>query len=151
MLSCSFMKPAPFIAGSVLCFMTLCASGADSSRDWKPGTLLETKKQQVHQGSTKTSNTDGTIKDKGNKADYSQTTTSTTKEDYDTFQVYTIQGDTKTYIARERLLFPWSKPANVAVGEKVKYAVQKNALYLLDDDGKQHKAGISKVSMNQAH
>ena len=145
------MKPALFIAGSVLCFMTLCASGADSSRDWKPGTLLETEKQQVHQGSTKTSNTDGTIKDKGNKADYSQTTTSTTTEDYDTFQVYTIQGDTKTYIARERLLFPWSKPANVAVGEKVKYAVQKNALYLLDDDGKQHKAGISKVSMNQAH
>jgi hypothetical protein len=140
------------MAGSVLVMMTLCASGADTSRDWQSGTLLETEKQQVRQGSTKTSNTDGTIKDKGNnKADYSQTTTSTTTEDYDTFQVYTIQGDTKTYIARERLLFPWSKPANVAVGEKLKYAVQKHTLYLLDDDGKQHKAGISKVSMNQAH
>jgi hypothetical protein len=142
------MKAASFKAG---CFLAIALStwGADNSREWKSGTLLETEKQQVRTGSTNISNADGTIKDKGKKADYSQTTTSTTTEDHDTFQVYTIQGESKTYIARERLLFPWSKPANVTVGEKVKYVVQKNTLYLLDDDGKQHKAGISKVSLNQ--
>lgn len=144
------MKPAVFSAGSLLvAVLALCAWGADSSREWKSGTLLETEKQEVRTGSTKTTNSDGTIKEKGKKADYSQTTTSTTTDDYDTFQVYTIQGDGKTYIARERLLFPWSKPANLSVGEKVNYVVQKNTLYLLDDDGKQHKAGISKVRMNQ--
>ena len=127
------------------------AFAADSSRNWQSGTLLEAEKQEVRQGTTRTSNTEGTAKDKGNKTDYSQTTTSTTTDNYDTFQVYTIQGDTKTYVARERLLFPWSKPASVTVGEKVKYAVAKNTLYLLDDDGKQHKAGISKVSINSAH
>jgi hypothetical protein len=142
------MKALLLTFGSVLVFISLSAWGADNSRDWKSGTLLETEKQQVHQGSTKTTNTEGTVKDKGKKADYSETRTSTTTDDYDTFQVYTIHADTKTYIARERLLFPWSKPANVAVGEKVKYVVQKNTLYLLDDDGKQHKASISKVSMN---
>jgi hypothetical protein len=145
------MKLSVFSARSLLvATITLCAWGADNSRDWKSGTLLETEKQQVLTGSTSTSNRDGTIKEKGKKADYSQTTTARTTDDYDTFQVYTVQGDGKTYIARERLLFPWSKPANVSVGEKVKYVVQKNTLYLLDDDGKQHKAGISKVSMNQA-
>jgi hypothetical protein len=36
------------------------------------------------------------------------------------------------------------------VGEKVKFAIEKNTLYLVDDDGKQHKAGISKVTMNPA-
>jgi hypothetical protein len=144
------MRPASFTAGSLLLAMAFCTWAADNSREWKSGTVLETEKQQVPTGSTKTTNSDGTIKDKGKKADYSQTTTSTTTENYDTFQVYTIQGDSKTYIARERLLFPWSKPANVSVGENVKYVVQKNTLYLLDDDGKQHKAGISKVSMNQA-
>jgi hypothetical protein len=144
------MKLAMFSAGCLLvAAIALCAWGADNSREWKSGTLLETEKQEVRTGSTKTTNRDGTIKEKGKKADYSQTTTSTTTDDYDTFQVYTIQGDGKTYIARERLLFPWSKPANLSVGEKVKYVVQKNTLYLLDDDGKQHKAGISKVSMNQ--
>jgi len=143
------MKPASFTAGSLLVALALCTSGADISREWKSGTLFETEKQQVLTGSTKRTNKDGTIKDEGRKTDYSQTTTSTNTDNYDTFQVYTIQGDTKTYIARERLLFPWSKPANVSVGEKVKYVVQKNTLYLLDEDGKQHKAGISKVSMNR--
>lgn len=143
------MKSALLTAGFLLIALGLCASGADTSRDWKSGTLLETEKQQVPTGSTRTTNSDGTIKDKGKNADYSQTTTSTSTENYDNFQVYTIHGDSKTYIARERLLFPWSKPANVSVGEKVKFVVQRNTLYLLDDDGKQHKAGISKVRMNQ--
>jgi hypothetical protein len=124
---------------------------ADTPRDWQSGTLVDTEKQEVRQGSTKTTNTEGTAKDKGKKNDYSQHKTTTTTENNDTFQVYTIQGDTKTYVARERLLFPWSKPASVTVGDKLKYAVQKNALYILDDDGKQHKAGISKVSLNSSH
>src|SRR5690349_1038412 len=101
------MKLAAFIACSSLIMATtiICAWGADNSRDWKSGTLLETEKQQVRTGSTKRTNSDGTVKDKdkGKKADYSQTTTSTTTDEYDTFQVYTIQGDGKTYIARERL------------------------------------------------
>ncbi len=143
------MKSVSFAAGSLLLAVTLAAWGADTPRDWKSGTLVETEKQQVPTGSTRTTNSDGTVKDRGNKSDYSETTTSTTTDEYDTFQVYTVQGDNKTYIARERLLFPWSKPANVAVGEKVKFVVQKHTLYLLDDDGKQHKAGISKISLNQ--
>lgn len=143
------MKPGLLTAGALLVGIALCARGADKLGEWKSGTLLETEKQEVRTGSTKTTNSDGSIKDKGKKADYSQTTTSTTTDNHDTFQVYTIQGETKTYIARERLLFPWSKPANVTVGEKVKYLVKRDTLYLLDEDGKQHKAGISKVSMGQ--
>ena len=144
------MKPKVHVAACVLVLITLSTFGAERAREWQSGTLLETEKQEVPQGATKTSNTEGSAKQKGNKVDYSQTTTSTTTQDYDTFQVYTIQGDTKTYVAREKLMFPWSKPANVAVGEKVKYAIEKNKLYLLDDDGKQHKAGVSRVSVNPA-
>ena len=143
------MNSASFISGSLLLAITMAAWCAETSRDWKSGILLETEKQEVRTGSTKTTNSDGTIKNKGNKADYSQTATSTTTDDYDTFQVYTVQSDTKTYIARERLLFPWSKPANLTVGEKVKFSVYKHTLYLVDDDGKQHKASISKISVNQ--
>ena len=138
------------VAALAMVLIAPLAFGASKAREWHSGTLLETEKQQVPQGTTKTSNTEGTAKQKGNKVDYSQNTTSTTTEDYDTFQVYTVQGETKTYVARERLLFPWSKPASVAVGEKVKYAIEKDKLYLLDDDGKEHKAGITKVSINSA-
>lgn len=131
--------------------MRRTAFAADATKAWQSGTLNETEQIKVRQGATHTSNTDGTAKAKGNdKVDYSQTTTTTTSDDYDTFQVYTIQGDSKTYVARERLLFPWSKPANVTVGEKVKFSVNKNTLLILDDDGKQHKAGITKVSAASA-
>ncbi len=146
------MKANWIAATTALLIAAGCSFAAESPHQWKSGTLLETEKQRVLEGSTETSNTDGTIKDKNNgKADYSQNSTTTRTDDYDNFQVYTIQGEKKTYIARERLLFPWSKPANVTVGEAVKFSVHKNTLYLLDDDGKQHKAGISKIRMNQTH
>jgi len=147
------MKANLIAAITALLIAAGCSFAAADSHQWKSGTLLESEKQQVLEGSTETSNTDGTIKDRNNgrKADYSENSTTTRTDNYDNFQVYTIQGEKKTYIARERLLFPWSKPANVTVGEAVKFSVHKNTMYLLDDDGKQHKAGISKVSMNEAH
>jgi len=53
----------------------------------------------------------------------------------------------RVYVAKEHLLFPWSKSANVTVGEAVKFFPEKNKIYILDDDGKEHKATIVKVSM----
>ena len=129
------------------CVFSLTASSifsADNSRKWQFGTLLETEKQQVLQGSTETSHSERS----GDRTDRSRNSTSTTTDNYDNFQVYTIQGDRITYVVRERLLFPWSKPASITVGAKLKFAVEKNTVYLLGDDGKQHKAGLSKASMN---
>ena len=131
--------------------MTAVVTLAAAARNWQSGTLLETEQSKVREGSTKTSNTDGTAKDRGDKTDYSQNTTTTTTDNYETYQNYTIEAGKKLYVAREHLLFPWSKPANVTVGEPVKYAVEKGKLYLLDDDGKEHKTSIVKVSMNPAH
>lgn len=131
------------------CVISLTASSvfsADSSPKWQSGTLLETEKQRVLQGTTQTSRSERT----GDRSDRSRNTTSTTNDNYDNFQVYTIQGDRTTYVVRERLLFPWSKPASVTVGATLKFAVEKNTVYLLGDDGKQHKAGLSKASMNSA-
>ena len=124
---------------------------AQKSRDWQSGMLMESEQQKVKTGTTHTANTDASAKDNGNKTNYSQNTTINSNDNYDTFQIYTIRGPHKTYIARETLNFPWSKPANVTVGEKVKYAVEKNKLFLFDDDGKEHKATVTKVSVNAAH
>ena len=131
--------------------MGLSAFAANPSRDWHSGTLMESEQQKVREGSTRTSNTEGTAKDKGDRTDYSQSTTTTTTDNIDTYQIYTIKGATKTYVAREHLLFPWSKPANVTVGETVKYVVSKNKLILLDDDGKEHKASVTKIRVNSGH
>ena len=122
-----------------------------ATRQWQSGKLIDTEQQKVKEGSTTTYNTDGQAKTKSNgKTDYSQNTTATTTDDVDTYEVYTIQGADKTYVAREKLLFPWSKPANVTVGADVKYAIDGRKLYILDDDQKEHKASIVKTSLNQA-
>ena len=121
-----------------------------AARQWHHGKLLDTEQQKVQEGSTTTYNTDSHANHKNGKTDYSRTTTATTNDNIDTYEVYTIQGPEKTYIAREKLLFPWSKPANVTVGAEMKYAIEGRKLYILDEDHKEHKASIVKTSLNKA-
>jgi hypothetical protein len=105
----------------------------------------------VTDGSTTHYNTDSQKKTKDGKTDYSRNTTATTTDNTDTYEVYTIQAAEKTYIAREKLLFPWSKPANVTVGAELKYAIEGRRLIILDEDQKEHKASIVKTTLNEAN
>ena len=138
------------VALPLLLLLAVPAFAATAARDWHTGMLMETEQEKIPSGSISHSNADVTAKDKGDKTQYSGNRTTTTTQDYDTFQIYTVEGNGKVYTAKEQLLFPWSKPANVTVGEKVKYVVDKNRMYLLDDDGKEHKAKITKVKMKSA-
>ncbi|MGI8772150.1 MAG: hypothetical protein ACR2JE_12020 [Acidobacteriaceae bacterium] len=122
---------------------------AIAARNWKSGMLMGMEQNKVKEGHTTTYNTDGNAKNKGNKTDYSQNTTATTNDNIETYQIYTIEVGNKVYTASEHLLFPWSKPANVTVGETMKLDVDKNKLYILDDDGKEHKTTITGVKMKR--
>ena len=117
------------------------------ANSWQTGKLIDTEKQEVPTGSTTTYNTDANAKD----GKYSRNTTAHTTDNTDTYQVFTIETPTKTYVVREKLNFPWSKPANIALGEEVKFIVQGNRLTILDDDQKQHKTSIVKASVTQHH
>jgi len=123
-----------------------------AARNWQSGKLLDTEQQKVTDGSTTHYNTDAQKKTnhKGN-TNYSENTTATTTDNTDTYEVYTIEGPEKTYIAREKLLFPWSKPANVTVGAELKYVIDGRKLIILDEDQKEHKASIVKTSLNHAN
>lgn len=114
---------------------------------WQTGKLMDTEKQEVSTGSTTHYNTDAQAKNGG----YSKNTTANTTENTDTYQVFTIETPTKTYVVREKLNFPWSKPANITLGEEVKFMVQGNRLTILDDDQKQHKTSVVKASVTQHH
>jgi hypothetical protein len=117
------------------------------ANSWQTGKLTDTEKQEVPTGSTTTYNTDAQAKN----GKYSKNTTAHTTDNTDTYQVFTIETPTKTYIVREKLNFPWSKPANIALGEQVKFTVQGNRLTILDDDQKQHKTSVVKASVTQSH
>ena len=134
------MRQSKFLFACMMLTLSIWASA--QTRNWQTGTLVEAEQTKVREGSTK-----NTIRDRGDNSNDSQHSTTTTTDNYDTYQVFTIDAGQKTYVARERLFFPWSKPALATVGEPVKFAVEKNNLYILGDDGKQHKAGVVKVSM----
>lgn len=144
------MKPVHFVARlAVVAF--LCSTLAfGANRQWQHGKLVDTEQQKEKSGSTTFHHNDGDVKAKKDKAGYSENGTSTTSDNIDTYEIYTIQGPEKTYIAREKLMFPWSKSANVTVGDQVKYAIDGKKLYILDEDGKEHKASIVKASLNAA-
>jgi hypothetical protein len=116
------------------------------ANSWQTGKLLDTERQEIKDGSTTTYNTDAQSKN----GKYSENTTAHKTDNTDTYQVFTIQTPTRTYIARQKLNFPWSKPANITIGEDVKFTVEGNRLTILDDDQKQHKASIVKASVNQS-
>src|SRR5215471_4669194 len=138
-------------AVALLAMVILVATAYAAERAWQTGKLVEVEQQKVREGSTKTTSSDGSLKDKGNKTEYSGNSTTTTTDHVDTYQVYTIQTADKVYVAKEKLLFPWSKPSSASVGDDVKFAVEKGKLYIMDGDGKEHKATITKTSMKQGN
>ena len=112
--------------------------------DWHTGKLMDTEKQEVPSGSTTTYNSD-------RNRNGSRSGTVHTTDNTDTYQVFTIETPTRTYVVREKLNFPWSKPANITLGEEVKFMVSGNKMTILDDDQKQHKASIVKASVTPSH
>ncbi len=135
------MKRGKSIFACMMLALTIWASA--QTRNWQTGTLVESEQTKVRDGSTK-----NTMRDNSDSS--SQHSTTTTTDNYDTYQVFTIEAEGKKYVARQRLFFPWSKPALATVGEPVKFAVEKNNLFILGDDGKQYKTGVVKVSMKAA-
>ena len=123
---------------SLGCILLSAVALLAADRNWQNGTLTGTEQEKVKEGSIETSSTEGSAKGKGNKTEFSKDTTATTTDHYETYQIYTIETDNRVYVVKEHLLFPWSKSANVSVGEPVKFAAEKNKVYILDDDKKEH-------------
>src|SRR5215469_1154475 len=124
----------------ILFLSTILAFAAD----WHTGKLTDTEKQEVPSGSTTTYNQD-------RNKDGSRNGTAHTTAETDTYQVFTIETPTKTYVVRQKLNFPWSKPANITLGEEVKFTVSGNKMTILDDDQKVQKATIVKASVTPSH
>lgn len=101
-----------------LCLLSTIAVVA-AERNWQQGTLTATERQKIREGSTSTTHTDSSARDRGSSTDYSHNSTTTKSDNYENYQVYTIQSGDTVYTASEHLLFPWSKPANTALGKPI--------------------------------
>jgi hypothetical protein len=122
---------------------------ADKQRDWQMGKVVDTERNRYFAGTFGNSQTAGTVQANGNNGTYQGTTTSTDTAVYRVYETFIIEGETYAYVAQERLRWKWSKPANLTMNGPVKYAVEKRKLYVIDDDGKEHKMEVVKRVLKQ--
>ncbi len=126
----------------VLLIATFAA--AEKSRNWQNGTVLDSNRSRYFAGTVGNANTNGNISDSGGY--YGDTATSE-RAIYRVYQNFVIAGDQYVYLAQEHLKWRWSKPADLTVNGKVKYAVEKRKFYVIDDEGKEHEMEIVKKTL----
>lgn len=129
----------------------VCLAGAaEQNRKWQEGKLVSMEKTKELEGMVTNSNTEGKVKPNGKTDKYSEHSTSMQTANYDDYMIYVIDAGEFTYTAKQKLNFPWSKSANLSVGDSFKFAVQRDKIYLLDDDGKEFSAKVVKKAMKGA-
>lgn len=134
----------------MLCLMLMVVIWAKAQdRNWQTGTLSKSEHMKVREGSTETTTIDGYLNDSRNSYSASNISTTNTTNDYETYQELTIEFGQVIYVVREHLLYAWSKPNVSAVGEPIKFTVEKDTLYLIGIDGRQHKTAIVKVKFKR--
>lgn len=148
------MNKAVILLAAVLAAAPL--SAREKEQTWQAGTVLDTDRSRTFfgtYGSTSgsgTLNTNSTVMDTPGggsimtTGDYSQQASSSSVALYKVYENYVIQSDEFVYLTEERLRFKWSKPARLVVNSPVQFAVERNALYILDLDGKEHETRILK-------
>lgn len=99
------MRPIRFT--STLLPTLLLTTTLALANSWQTGKLIDTEKQEVPTGSTTTYNTDANAKN----GKYSQNSTAHTTDNTDTYQVFTIETPTRTYIKANRVEYPRQKRA----------------------------------------
>jgi hypothetical protein len=114
-------------------------------RDWQQGKLISTDEARYFAGTTGSANTRGTVSDSGDSGTYSGTTDADSTAIYRTYQTYVIESDSYIYVARERS----RKPAALTVNGPVRFAIEKDHVFILDENGKVHQALLKKKTLKE--
>lgn len=121
--------------------LSIPCHAADKQRDWQTGVVRDSSRSRYFAGIVGDANTNGTVNDNGA---YSGQTSSSEIAVYRVYQNFEIEGDQYVYLAQEHLKWRWSKPADLTINGKVKYAVENRKVYVIDDEGKEHEMEIVK-------
>jgi hypothetical protein len=141
------MKFARILYASFLVVLIQQGTAADKikNRDWQTGKVLDSQRNRYFAGTVGDANT--TIPNEA--TGLPKTTYSSQTAVYRTYETFLIEGDKYAYVAQERLHWKWSKPANLTVNGPVKYAVEKQTLFVIDEDGKEHEMEIVKKTLRE--
>ena len=123
------MKRGQFVLTAVLLTLGSFASAKQKERSWQEGVLVGIDEARYFAGTIGSSNTTGNVHESGDYGTYSGETSSSQTAVYRVYQTYIVQAGGYVYVAKERLRWRWSKPANLTVNGPVKYALEKRKLY----------------------
>lgn len=113
------------IAAIVVCLAVLTVFGTpDKERDWQEGKLMDISSAPF---------TEGTIGGPSHKEKI----------------IYVIDAGKYIYTF-SHLHFPHDKAMPVTVNSVVKFAIEKNKVYILDEDGKEHDLKFEKKALKEA-
>jgi len=126
----------------LLMVVTLSAFPDKKNRDWKTGKLLDTDNWRYTTSSG--SNTRGQIDPDGTYRSSTSTTTASHKK-----FVFVVQGDEMIYLVSHVLSWRWSKEIQLTVNGPVRYAVEKNDFYILDEKDREFKMKIEKKILRE--
>ena len=87
------------------------------------GKVLDSDRSSYFAGTVGNANTTGTAQANGNSGTYQDHTNTSQSAVYRVYQNFLIEGETHAYLARERMRWIWSKPANLTVNGPVKFAI----------------------------
>ena len=105
---------------TIVLLISLSAFASDKAHDWQIGRLLDSEQAQQFVG-----------------------------ENAVFVENYTIETETHVYVASQPLKFKWTHTFGVTVGGPIKFSIEKDSLYILDDAGKEHKTRLVKTSLKQ--
>jgi len=134
-------NPRRTLAAVLLCVCFLGGlSAKQKQREWRTGKVLDTDRIAHYAGTV--SSASGSASDAWNTA-YGQVSGSSTPV-YAVYQTYAIEWGNHVYVCQERLRWRWSKPAVLTVNGPVQFSMEKNRLYLKDEEGREHETKIIK-------
>jgi hypothetical protein len=141
------------IGRTVTCaVIALAVLAAKPVRNWQTGTLLDSERSSVYLGTISSTNSSGNLNASTNTSGNTSYTTGTysggsrssSRPIYALQEMHVIESESYVYIVSRILYWRWSKTADVAVNGPVRFAVDKQTMYLLDDENREHKTQIIK-------
>jgi PEGA domain len=124
-------------AGLIVAVLTCVATAKDKEHEWKDGLLIDaTSESRSYTYSTPVT---GQVSDSGQVNLYGGTQSGRVE-----IWTYAIDDGTFVWVATRDLRLRWDKPFKTTVNKPLKFAVEKSDVYVLDEDGKEHKLELKK-------
>jgi len=116
------------------------ATAKEKERQWQTGKVLDTNRQRNYAGTI--DNASGSATASGNTT-YGNASGSSVAV-YRVYETYEIEAGYYIYECQEHIKWRWSKPAMLTVNGPVKFAIEKDRIYIKSEDGSEHETKIVK-------